>query len=465
MKKIYLFKFICLIFLSSVSNVFANTKIMNIEISNSPPVLVDILSTVGATDRFFYIKLTPVESYVTEWYITNGNLPKGIVLDTNTGEISGLPKEGGTFVVQIKARNESGDSNEMKLTLEISKQLDFIFRIPYTTLRGRVNETFDGLSKKSHNNNDIIYTSDNPSVVSVTDRYILNYHKYGSATIFAKTIENDSLAATSASFPVDVIDPNDATKSYQGIGRFELVRSKADLVDGYYVVASGNKAMNTTVLSSTNVNSLGSELITLNSEVVTNPPRNAVWKISDLAISPAQVAIYNEDIEQLLYYDDSNEGFYYYNFQENDYATWNSTIDTNNQVTLGNIYGARDGNSNINTNILYDPKTNSFKIDLYPSADLLPLQLYRYNESTLFINEENLSKQNIQVVKTTNGIKVISKMYLKYVEVYDLSGKKILSKEVTGKDQLINNLKKSNQLIIIKTIDIKGNVSSSKFIY
>ena len=382
MKKIYLLKFICLLIFFQFNIAFAinnEIKILNKTDTNTPPILETSYSCSGTVFINLYTHLITKTNDATEWFITKGSLPQGISLDSSTGEIFGSAEEGGIFVISIKAKNSFGESNEAKLTIEISKQSDMIIRVPSNTLRGRQNEMFDGLPKKSYYDNDIIYTSDNPNVVSVTDNYILNYHSYGTAVITAKTIENKTALASTATFNVEIIDPNDATKSYVGNGVFKLIKSKEELVDGYYVIASGNKAMSNSILSSHD-NNLGNEIISIANEEISNPSRNIVWKVSDLALQPSNgCTIYNEDIEKMLYSNNNNGiGFSYFNFQVSDYASFLFNVDTNGQAII-NTYLNREDSS-----LLFDSATNSFTMyetNNSTSIKGLPLQLYRLTDN------------------------------------------------------------------------------------
>ena len=87
-----------------------------------------------------------------------------------------------------------------------------------------------------------------------------------------------------------------------------------------------------------------------------------------------------------------------------------------------------------------------------------------YSNNNLGIESVNAS-QDTKVVKTLNGLRILSKTELKNIEIFDLSGKKIVSKEVAGNDILINSLIKNNQILVIKITDIKGGISNSKIIY
>ena len=54
------------------------------------------------------------------WSISSGNLPDGLKLDGNTGEISGTPTADGTAKFTVKATNSAG-SNTKELSITIAK--------------------------------------------------------------------------------------------------------------------------------------------------------------------------------------------------------------------------------------------------------------------------------------------------------------------------------------------------------
>ena len=47
-----------------------------------------------------------------EWSITDGTLPSGLILDTETGEIVGTATESGTFTITVKVENDCGNTSK-----------------------------------------------------------------------------------------------------------------------------------------------------------------------------------------------------------------------------------------------------------------------------------------------------------------------------------------------------------------
>ena len=71
-----------------------------------------------AMGQFFAVPKEPVECT-----ITNGTLPGGLKLDNETGIITGVPREVGSFNVTIEARNEQCSSISCSIEFSVEESL------------------------------------------------------------------------------------------------------------------------------------------------------------------------------------------------------------------------------------------------------------------------------------------------------------------------------------------------------
>lgn len=88
-----------------------------------------------------------------------------------------------------------------------------------------------------------------------------------------------------------------------------------------------------------------------------------------------------------------------------------------------------------------------------------------YKFTTLNTTDLNKLNNDVTVVKTTSGIKVISTKELAKIEVYDISGRKISTSSAKGLQTLIIGLAKTNQILVIKVITKDGEIFSKKVSY
>lgn len=86
-----------------------------------------------------------------------------------------------------------------------------------------------------------------------------------------------------------------------------------------------------------------------------------------------------------------------------------------------------------------------------------------YVNKTLGIDE--VSKQGVVVFNKNGQIVIQAPKEIKSVEVYDISGRRILSKSTSGKEVTLSNLPKTNQVLVIKVITADEKITNAKIIY
>ena len=88
-----------------------------------------------------------------------------------------------------------------------------------------------------------------------------------------------------------------------------------------------------------------------------------------------------------------------------------------------------------------------------------------FNASILGTSEKNKSSDDLKVIITANGIKINSSKELDKIEIFDINGRKLLSKSVKGYDVLISEIQKNNQVLIINITSLNLISNTTKIIY
>ena len=118
------------------------------------PVITTTVLGYARLGRNYSTQLTATGSTPIIWFITNGDLPTGLSLDQNTGIISGIPVEEGSFTFTVVATNIVGVSAPVTFTVEAGQALAIItpsplpngiVSVPYTPLTFQADGLDDSL--------------------------------------------------------------------------------------------------------------------------------------------------------------------------------------------------------------------------------------------------------------------------------------------------------------------------------
>ena len=94
------------------------------------PVITTTILGYARLGRDYSGQLTATGSLPIIWFIVNGNLPTGLSLNPDTGIISGIPVEGGSFTFTVVATNIAGVSAPATFTIEAGQSLAIITTSP-----------------------------------------------------------------------------------------------------------------------------------------------------------------------------------------------------------------------------------------------------------------------------------------------------------------------------------------------
>ena len=94
------------------------------------PVITTTILGYARLGRDYSGQLTAIGSMPMTWFIVDGGLPTGLSLNQNTGIISGVPVEGGTFTFTVVATNIVGVSAPVTFAIEAGQSLAIITTSP-----------------------------------------------------------------------------------------------------------------------------------------------------------------------------------------------------------------------------------------------------------------------------------------------------------------------------------------------
>ena len=86
-----------------------------------------------------------------------------------------------------------------------------------------------------------------------------------------------------------------------------------------------------------------------------------------------------------------------------------------------------------------------------------------YVNSSLGLNE--VKTQDVIVYKQNGQLVVKAPKEIKQIEVYDISGRKLFSKVVSGKEITLSSLKSTNQVLVIKIVTTDNKINNTKILY
>lgn len=85
----------------------------------TPPTITTSTLRSGARNQRYRAILSADGTQPITWTIIDGELPEGVTLNEDTGEITGIPRETGTFAFTVEASNAADTTNEATLALVI----------------------------------------------------------------------------------------------------------------------------------------------------------------------------------------------------------------------------------------------------------------------------------------------------------------------------------------------------------
>ncbi|WP_312356537.1 Ig domain-containing protein [Empedobacter sp.] len=170
--------------------------------TNQPPV-VSSKTITGTYGVLLSDGTVTATGNPTSWTQT-GTLPLGITFDN--GVFSGTPTQAGTFTTQVTATNQYRTSDPANVTFEIAKA-NQTTNHTFANISQDKGTTFSGLPSQTDQGQDIVYTSADNSIVSVSGN-TLSFAGIGSTTVTATAVSNNNYNEFSTTFNVSVTDPN-----------------------------------------------------------------------------------------------------------------------------------------------------------------------------------------------------------------------------------------------------------------
>lgn len=91
------------------------------EEQNTPPTINSTSLPEGTINQHYGMQVNVSGKRPIEFYISDGNLPEGLDINSESGLIFGTPTESGIFTFTMRANNEMGE-DEKEFTLIINEQ-------------------------------------------------------------------------------------------------------------------------------------------------------------------------------------------------------------------------------------------------------------------------------------------------------------------------------------------------------
>lgn len=177
-----------------------------------------------------------------------------------------------------------------------------------------------------------------------------------------------------------------------------------------------------------------------------------------------------QSLESVTTGDVNNDGFidiiatsYQYFFQDDKIMCYLNNEDTTFNEIIVESLGGYTGNLTRNASL--GDLNNDNKLDLVSTYYQNGILKYFMNTSTLSVDEFNYSKENFKTFPNpcTHMLNWDTNFNLERVEVYNLFGKKVLSKDIDDSNNTLNTSKLSNGLYLFKGFS-QNSTYSTKFI-
>ena len=193
-------------FTVKAQNEFAeDTKEFTIMIGAFPVIITENLP-IGMVGLAYSETLLAEGTQPISWSVEGGNLPVGLNLNAETGEISGTPNAAGTFTFSVKAQNEFAEDTK-EFTIIIHKGEGAIVATP--VLESKTDVTITIVAVTPPTNGQTVEYSINtinsvPSGVWQVDLTFAGLTENTVYYIFARSAENDNYNAGEASTALEV---------------------------------------------------------------------------------------------------------------------------------------------------------------------------------------------------------------------------------------------------------------------
>ena len=188
------------------------TPIGNGTVKIAPTITTTESLPDGEVGTVYSQTLTATGDPTITWNVTSGTLPAGLILDTNTGTISGTPTTANTYNFTVTATNDSGnDSKQFSLTID-PKQTVSVTGVTLnktsTELTVGQSETLTAtITPDNTTNKNVTWSSNAPGVATVDSSGNVTAVAPGTATITVTTEDGNKTATcvvtvTAATVPV-----------------------------------------------------------------------------------------------------------------------------------------------------------------------------------------------------------------------------------------------------------------------
>ena len=194
----------------------------SVEYTIEPPFITTVDPNLGTVGLDYYTLLEAEGDAPIRWTVSSGNLPKGLSLNSVSGEITGVPEEAGEICVTICAKNSAGaDYKELRFEIETEPGYINITGIPKYVQYTGGKQVFPDCS---------VYYRDR--LLALGKDYSLKYINNvdagtGKVQVELKNGLNGTVTQEFNIYPADIGDPEfsaaDICVKYKGNGSFKPV--------------------------------------------------------------------------------------------------------------------------------------------------------------------------------------------------------------------------------------------------